>query len=54
MEVGAKGSAMLGLSRSQEGGETLDTMIQRLIQKAVADIDMRGKNLSSPQGTGGS
>ncbi len=48
MEVGAKGSAMLGLSRSQEGGETLDTMVQRLIQKAVADIDMRGKNLQVP------
>jgi len=41
MEVGKKGISILGVSQSQEGGVTLDSMVQRLIQKAVADIDRK-------------
>lgn len=43
MEVGAKGSSVMGVSNSQSGGVTLDTMVQRLVQKAVYDIDRKHK-----------
>jgi len=43
MEVGAKSASVFGSSQSQTGGTTLDTIIQRLVQKAVSDIDRRGK-----------
>lgn len=43
MEVGAKSVGFLGGSQSQTGGTTLDTIVQRLVQKAVSDIDRRGK-----------
>ncbi len=33
MEVGAKSSSVLGVSQSQQGGVSLDTMVQRLVQK---------------------
>ena len=43
MEVGAKSSAALGISSSQQGGVSLDTMVQRLVQKSVWEIDSKYK-----------
>jgi hypothetical protein len=43
MEVGATSSSVLGVSQSQQGGVTLDTMVQRLIQKTVWEIDNKYK-----------
>ena len=43
MEVGAKSTAVLGVSQSQQGGVSLDTMVQRLVQKSVWEIDSKYK-----------
>ncbi len=43
MEVGAKSSSVLGVSQSQQGGVGLDTMVQRLVQKSVWEIDNKYK-----------
>lgn len=43
MEVGATSQAALGISQSQQGGVGLDTMVQRLVQKAVWEIDNKYK-----------
>ncbi len=43
MEVGATSSGALGVSQSQQGGVSLDTMVQRLVQKSVWDIDSKYK-----------
>ena len=43
MEVGTKSTSVLGVSESQQGGVSLDTMVQRLIQKTVWDIDNKYK-----------
>jgi hypothetical protein len=43
MEVGAKGSSVMGVSSSQQGGLTLDGMVQRLVQKLVWEIDSKHK-----------
>ena len=43
MEVGAKQSSVLGFSQAASGGVGLDTMVQRLIQTAVWDIDAKYK-----------
>ena len=43
MEVGAKGSSVLGVSSSQQGGLSLDGMVQRLVQKLVWEIDSKNK-----------
>ena len=43
MEVGAKATSVLGVSNSQQGGVSLDTMVQRLVQKSVWDIDNKYK-----------
>jgi hypothetical protein len=43
MEVGAKSSSVLGVSQSQQGGVSLDTMVQRLVQKSVWEIDAKYK-----------
>jgi hypothetical protein len=43
MEVGAKSSSVLGVSQSQQGGVSLDTMVQRLVQKSVWVIDSKYK-----------
>ena len=43
MEVGATGSSVLGVSSSAKGGVGLDTMIQRLVQTTVWDIDAKHK-----------
>lgn len=43
MEVGATSQAALGVSQSQQGGVGLDTMVQRLVQKSVWEIDSKYK-----------
>ena len=43
MEVGAKSTSVLGVSESQQGGVSLDTMVQRLVQKSVWEIDNKYK-----------
>ena len=43
MEVGATSQAALGISQSQQGGVGLDTMVQRLVQKSVWEIDAKYK-----------
>jgi hypothetical protein len=43
MEVGATSQSVLGVSQSQQGGVGLDTMVQRLVQKAVWEIDSKYK-----------
>jgi len=43
MEVGAKASSALGISSAQQGGVSLDTMVQRLVQKSVWEIDSKYK-----------
>src|SRR6266481_7678760 len=39
MEIGATSSGALGIHQSQQGGVSLDTMVQRLVQKSVWEID---------------
>ena len=43
MEIGATSTSVLGISESAKGGVTLDTMVQRLIQKLVWEIDAKYK-----------
>lgn len=43
MEVGAKQTSFMGFSQSAKGGVGLDTMVQRLVQTAVWDIDAKYK-----------
>ena len=43
MEVGAKSTSVMGVSQSQQGGVSLDTMVQRLVQKSVWEIDNKYK-----------
>jgi len=43
MELGSKGTSVLGFSGSQSGGLTLDSLVQRLIQKCVWEIDSKHK-----------
>ena len=43
MEVGATGTSVLGFSGSAKGGVGLDTMVQRLVQTTVWDIDAKHK-----------
>ena len=43
MEVGTTSKSVLGVSSSQQGGLSLDTMVQRLIQKTVWEIDNKYK-----------
>ncbi len=43
MEVGATSTSVMGVSQSQQGGVSLDTMVQRLVQKAVWEIDNKYK-----------
>ena len=43
MEVGAKANSVLGVSGAEQGGVGLDTMVQRLVQTAVWDIDAKYK-----------
>jgi hypothetical protein len=43
MEVGSTRTSVLGVSDSAKGGVGLDTMVQRLVQTAVWDIDSKYK-----------
>jgi hypothetical protein len=43
MEVGATSTSVLGVSQSAKGGVGLDTMVQRLVQTAVYEIDSKYK-----------
>jgi len=43
MEVGSKSTSVMGVSSSQQGGLTLDGMVQRLVQKLVWEIDSKYK-----------
>ena len=43
MEVGATGTSVMGVSQSAKGGVGLDTMVQRLVQKTVWEIDSKHK-----------
>jgi hypothetical protein len=43
MEVGSTQTSVLGISQGAKGGVGLDTMVQRLIQTAVWDIDAKYK-----------
>jgi curli biogenesis system outer membrane secretion channel CsgG len=43
MEVGARGTSVLGVSQSAKGGVGLDTMVQRLVQTTVYEIDSKYK-----------
>ena len=44
MEVGAKATSWMGFSQSGKGGVGLDTMVQRLVQTVVWDIDSKYKD----------
>ena len=43
MESGAQGTAVMGVSGSSQGGVGFDTMVQRLVQRSVWEIDARFK-----------
>ena len=43
MEIGAKSTSVGGISSAAAGGVSLDTMVQRLVQKSVWDIDFKHK-----------
>ena len=43
MEVGTNSTSVMGVSQSAKGGVGLDTMVQRLVQTAVWDIDKQYK-----------
>ena len=43
MEVGSTQTSVLGVSQGAKGGVGLDTMVQRLVQTAVWDIDSKYK-----------
>jgi hypothetical protein len=46
MEVGGSSTAFLGIRHTEQGGMTMDSMVQRLVQKCVAEID-RAKGSTS-------
>lgn len=43
MEVGSSQTSVMGISEGAKGGVGLDTMVQRLVQTAVWDIDSKNK-----------
>jgi hypothetical protein len=43
MEVGARNSTVMGIKSGASGGVGLDTLVQRLVQKCVAEIDAGNK-----------
>jgi curli biogenesis system outer membrane secretion channel CsgG len=43
MELGAQHESTLGFSHSEAGGLTLDSLVQRLVQDSVAEIDAKYK-----------
>jgi hypothetical protein len=45
MQQGAQGSSFMGVSQSSAGGQTLDQLVQRLVQQSVQEIDARYKGV---------
>lgn len=43
MEIGAQSTSVAGISSQAKGGISMDTMVQRLVQKSVWDIDNKYK-----------
>ena len=43
MEVGSTGTSVLGVSSQQTSGNTLDALVIKLVQRHVADIDLKHK-----------
>jgi len=43
MEIGSKAGSFMGVSSGEQGGLTLDGMVQRLVQKLVWEIDSKHK-----------
>lgn len=43
MEIGAKSHSVLGVSSGEQGGLTLDSLVQRLVQDSVVEIDEKYK-----------
>jgi hypothetical protein len=43
MEIGAKSATVMGVSQGASGGLTLDSLVQRLVQSCVAEMDARYK-----------
>jgi hypothetical protein len=43
MQQGAQGTSFLGVSQASAGGQTLDQLVQRLVQQSVQEIDARYK-----------
>lgn len=43
METGASATSVMGVRSGAEGGVTLDSAVQRLVQRSVAEIDARHK-----------
>lgn len=43
MEVGSSSQNIAGFNREEEGGLTLDSLVQRLVQESVAEIDAKYK-----------
>ncbi len=48
MEVGSKSTSVMGFSEGQQGGLTLDGMVQRLVQQLVWEIDSKHKKAAAP------
>jgi hypothetical protein len=48
MEIGCKGTSFLGVTQAQENTTTLNTIVQHLVQLAVADIDQKWKSWTPP------
>lgn len=46
MEIGAASTSVLGVSQGGSGGLTLDSLVQRLVQSCVAEIDLRYKKVA--------
>ncbi len=43
MEIGSRSRSVLGVSSTDAGGLTLDSLVQRLVQESVAEIDAKYK-----------
>jgi hypothetical protein len=43
MEIGSVGTSILGMTSQQSGGTTLDSLVVKLVQKNVMDIDQKYK-----------
>lgn len=52
MEVGGSSASFLGLSQTEQSVISMDSMVQRLVQKCVAEID-KAKGISSSYATNG-